>query len=297
MGAAYDLFGSGRTVLKFSLGKYLEGVGVTGTYANTNPTLRMPQTTSVFGTAGVTRAWTDANTNFVPDCDLLNPSRRIFGTAAVTCAASCQTTSFGQNAVTNAFDPRLLNGWGVRPSDWNLGISIQQQILPRASVEVSYSRRWYRGFSVVDNQLLQPADLTPFSVVAPQDSRLPGGGGYVVSGLYDVVPEKAGQVSNLVADSSTYGSWWQHFNGLDVTVNVRPRSGLTIQGASAPVRPWRTTATFARTCRSLLRPQQERVRSAPSSELRRHASQSLLPRRLRCPDAVSGTLFVCHPPG
>ena len=45
-----------------------------GNYANTNPTLRMPQTTSVFGTAGVTRAWTDANGNFVPDCDLLNPA-------------------------------------------------------------------------------------------------------------------------------------------------------------------------------------------------------------------------------
>ena len=56
-----------------NLGKYLEGAGVSGNYANTNPTLRMPQTTSVFGTAGVTRAWTDANSNFVPDCDLLEP--------------------------------------------------------------------------------------------------------------------------------------------------------------------------------------------------------------------------------
>ncbi len=41
-----------RTALKASLGKYLEGAGVTGNYANTNPTLRLPQTTSVFGTAG-----------------------------------------------------------------------------------------------------------------------------------------------------------------------------------------------------------------------------------------------------
>ena len=30
-----------------NLGKYLEGAGVSGNYANTNPTLRMPQTTSV----------------------------------------------------------------------------------------------------------------------------------------------------------------------------------------------------------------------------------------------------------
>ena len=52
MGLVYDLFGTGRTALKMNLGKYLEGVGVTSNYANTNPTLRMPQTTSVFGTPG-----------------------------------------------------------------------------------------------------------------------------------------------------------------------------------------------------------------------------------------------------
>ena len=75
MGVAYDLFGTGKTALRMSLGKYLEGAGVSGHYANTNPTLRMPRTTPVTGTAGVTRAWTDANRNFVPDCDLLNPER------------------------------------------------------------------------------------------------------------------------------------------------------------------------------------------------------------------------------
>src|SRR5215471_6789121 len=74
MGVTFDPFRTGRTALKFQVGKYLEGAGTTGNYANSNPTLRMPQTTSTFGTAGVTRSWTDANANFVPDCDLLNPA-------------------------------------------------------------------------------------------------------------------------------------------------------------------------------------------------------------------------------
>jgi hypothetical protein len=100
-------------------------------------------------------------------------------------------------------------------------VSVQHQVLPRAAVEVAYVRRWYHGFLAADNVLLQPSDLTPFRIVAPQDPRLPGGGGYVVSGLYDVVPEKAGQVSNLVADSANYGRWEQHFDGIDVAVNVR----------------------------------------------------------------------------
>ena len=30
-------------------------------------------------------------------------------------------TSFGKNVLTNNFDPGILDGWGVRPSDWNLG--------------------------------------------------------------------------------------------------------------------------------------------------------------------------------
>jgi len=37
MGAAYELIGQGRTVVKATLGKYLEGVGITGNYANTKP--------------------------------------------------------------------------------------------------------------------------------------------------------------------------------------------------------------------------------------------------------------------
>ena len=146
--------------------------------------------------------------------------------------ACVSNTSFGQNVLTNNFDPGVLNGWGVRPSDWTLDVSIQRQILPRASVTLAYSRRWFHGFTVADNLALQPSDLTPFSVVAPVDPRLPGGGGYVVSGLYDVAPDKAGQVSNLIADSSKYGRWYQYFNGLDATLNLRA-GGFTFTGGTS----------------------------------------------------------------
>ena len=230
MGATYDLFGNGRTAIKASLGKYLEGAGVTGMYANSNPTLRMPQTTSAFGTAGVTRAWTDANQNFVPDCDLLNPAAQDLRASGGDLCGVVSNTSFGKNVLTNNFDPGILNGWGVRPSDWNLGVSIQQQIGRRSAVDVTYIRRWYHGFSVVDNRALQPSDLTPFSIVAPADPRLPGGGGYVVSGLYDVVPEKAGQVDNSSRIPARTGAWYQYFNGIDVTVTVRARKRLHVRG-------------------------------------------------------------------
>ena len=232
MGVAVDLFGTGRTALKVSAGKYLEGAGVSGIYANTNPSLRMPQTTPVFGTAGVTRAWTDVNRNFVADCDLLNPAAQNLQSEGGDICGVMSNTNFGQDILTNNFAPEVLDGWGVRPSDWNLSVSVQHQVLPRAAVEVAYIRRWYRGFLAADNVLLQPSDLTPFSIVAPEDPRLPGGGGYVVSGLYDVVPERAGQVSNLVADSADYGRWHQHFDGIDLAVNVRA-GRLTFAGGTS----------------------------------------------------------------
>jgi hypothetical protein len=233
MGAVYDVLGNGKTAVKFALGKYLEGVGVTGTYANTNPSLRMPQTTSVFGTAGVTRAWTDANQDFVPDCDLLNPAAQdLRGSGGDMCGV-VSNTSFGRNVLTNNFDPSLLDGWGVRPSDWNLALTLQQQVGARSSVDVVYTRRSFDGFSVVDNLAVQPSDLTPFSIEAPHDPRLPGGGGYIVSGLYDVVPEKSGQVDNLVTESGRYGRWTQSYNGIDVNVTIRARNDFIFAGGTS----------------------------------------------------------------
>jgi hypothetical protein len=233
MGAAYDVFGTGRTAIKVSVGKYLEGAGDVGNYANTNPTLRLPQTTSIFGTAGVTRAWTDANRNFVPDCDLLSPSAQDLRSSGGDVCGVMSNTSFGRNVLTNNFDPAILNGWGVRPSDWNLDAALEQQVGSRASVRVSYIRRWYHGFFVADNLSLQPADLTPYSITAPLDPRLPGGGGYAVSGLYDVVPDKAGQVSNLITDASQFGQWSQYFNGFDVVFNARAGNAFTVSGGTS----------------------------------------------------------------
>jgi hypothetical protein len=96
---------------------------------------------------------------------------------------------------------RLSEPRGVRPSDWTFTASLEHRILPRASLTVVYTPRAFRGFPVVDNVWLDPSDLTPFAVMAPVDGRLPGGGGSPLTGLYDVVPEKAGQISNSVSAS------------------------------------------------------------------------------------------------
>jgi hypothetical protein len=57
---------------------------------------------------------------------------------------------------------------------------------------------------VTDNLAVSPSDYTPYCITAPVDPRLPNGGGYNVCGLYDISPDKFGQVNNVVTHASHY---------------------------------------------------------------------------------------------
>jgi hypothetical protein len=239
-GVAYDAFGNGRTAIKVSIGKYLEGAstGNPVVFYNTNPVLRLPNTNPPFGPLGVQRTWTDANANWVPDCDLLNPlaqgpSNAVYGSGGADFCGQISNLAFGQSTLTNSFDPDLTSGWGVRPSDWSFSASVQQQLLARASVEVAYHRRWFSGFTAVDNLLTQASSYTRYSIIAPADPRLPNGGGYTIDNLFDVDPALFGRVNNLTTLASKYGEWSSYFSGVDVTLSVRMRNGLAFQGGTS----------------------------------------------------------------
>ena len=101
-----------------------------------NPTLRMPQTTSTLGTAGVTPTSINATAVWRPlrpaEPERAGPpgDRRRPVWRAVE--HELRTEHEHDN-----FNPGVLNGWGVRPSDWTLDVSIQRQILPRASATLA----------------------------------------------------------------------------------------------------------------------------------------------------------------
>jgi hypothetical protein len=207
----YDLFGSGKTALKASIGKYVLAV---------DPTLGNPY----FNLANVvTRSWNDGNRDYVPQCDLLNPMIN----------GECGTISdlrFGGLLPSTTTDPDTLSGWSKRPGNWEFSVSAQHELLPRVGLNVGYFHRWFTNFTVTQNRAVTPADYDPFSIVAPSDPRLPGGGGYTVGGLYDLNPSKVGQVDNFVTFADNLGGQMERFDAFDFSVNVRPRQRLVLQG-------------------------------------------------------------------
>jgi hypothetical protein len=65
------------------------------------------------------------------------------------------------------------------------------------------------------------------------DSRLPNGGGHVIDGLYNLVPEKVGQVNEFATLSKNLGEQTENWQGVDVNVSARLRNGLTVQGGTS----------------------------------------------------------------
>lgn len=222
-GVAYDLFGNGKTAVKVNFGKYLEPTSNNNNYILSNPISRIATTTN--------RGWTDSNNNFVPDCDLRSPAAQNLTASGGDICGQMNAQTFGTATQTTAnIDPRILSGWGVRSNDWQIGASVQQQLLPRVSVEIGYFRRWLNNFTITDNLLTTAADYTPYSITAPPDPRLPGGGGYTISGLNNIVPGKFGQTSNNITLADDIGDQYQRYNGLLLNVSARLGAGLQFQG-------------------------------------------------------------------
>jgi Carboxypeptidase regulatory-like domain/TonB-dependent Receptor Plug Domain len=219
VGVAYDLFGNGKTALKFSMGHYLDAATNDSAYTRNNPANR---TVSTYD-----RGWTDSDNDKVVDCNLLVLTQN--GECAGL--AGNNLNFGGLSGATTLVNPDTLRGWGVRENDWQWGVTVQQELAPRMSVEVGYARRWWHGFTVTDNTLRGPGDYQEWTITAPSDPRLPNGGGYPIT-LRTVTQAAADRgAQNLITfDGDFIGDDHQNYwHGVDVTFNARLRQGLTLQ--------------------------------------------------------------------
>lgn len=204
--ASYDLFGTGKTALKASFGKYMAAEFV-ATARNNNPVQ-----TSV---SNANRNWTDANQDFIPQESELG---------------GLSNTSFGQVNITTRYDDTVLRGFDGREHDWQTSVAVQHQLATRVGVSIGYYRTSWKNLQATDNLEVTSADYDPYSLVAPSSPQLPGGGGYTITGLYDVSRAKFGRVNNLVVHASRFGDRTDIYNGVDVNFNARIRPGAFVQG-------------------------------------------------------------------
>jgi len=239
LGGSYDLFGNGRTALKASLGRYVGKMGPVVATVN-NPLLSSINT--------VNRTWADTNGDYVPDCDLKTFSAN----------GECGPISnnyFGQiNPTAQRYADDLIRGYGTRDYLWDLSTEVQHELTRRVSLKAGWYYNWTNQFGnvltlglpglaapsngggwptgVVDNQAWMPADFEPYCITAPVDSRLPGGGGYQVCGLYDIVPAKFGQGNEIITRASNYGDGKRRvstfFTG---SIATRLRAGTELGGS------------------------------------------------------------------
>ncbi len=146
LGLVYDLFGNGRTALKYSLNRYNLS-RTTGIAANYNPLLHQP----------VTLPWVDKNRNDVADgtlrCDFTSPDCEI------------NFASLSQN-----FGIAALNEYGEYPRTWNLeqGVEISHELLGGLSVGGSWWKGSFRNLTNTVNQSWSTADYSPYTWYNPQ---------------------------------------------------------------------------------------------------------------------------------
>ena len=203
LGASYDLFGNGRTAVKFTFGRYMEAPNLT------TITRVMDPAAAIVNSA--TRPWIDANRDFVPQPDELGPVSNVnFGTSVIT--------------QTYADDVPRTRGY-----NWEGSASVQHELLRNVSVNLAYFRRWYGNLTATQNTRVSNADFSPYCITVPGDSRLPDGGGGSLCGLFDVSRAKFGQSFSLIQLAEQFGTQEDVFDGIDFTAIARLPKGIVTQ--------------------------------------------------------------------
>ncbi len=202
LAASWDVFGTGKTAVKANAGKYLASAA-----------LGFAELFNTLTVQSEVRTWADldGNRSVLDSAGNLQRNEVIGGTA-----------NFGQASGTIRPDPSL-----QRESNWEYGVSVQHELVERMAVTAGYHRRTFGNLALTDNLNLAVTDWTPFTITAPLDPRLPGGGGYPVE-IYTLNPAKVGTPSDNVRTFSELNA--RTYNGFDVLVTARLDGGGVLLG-------------------------------------------------------------------
>jgi hypothetical protein len=215
--AAYDLFGNGKTALKFGWSKYWEPQ--TGGFANRYAP----------GLQSESRSWFDCDINAAgTGCSGVSLLTNNDGIAQENEIGPAKSASFGSLQSNRTFDPNI-----KRQANVETMVSVSHQLMTRLSVTAGYYHRTFQNISTTDRTNITTSDYTSFQLPTPDFSQDPTIGSAIATGvpltIYNLNSAKSsvfgtGLVDINVPDQSIY-------NGFDFTIQGRLKGGSTVLGS------------------------------------------------------------------
>jgi hypothetical protein len=237
IGAAYDLFGNGKTAIRGSWGRYLVGLGG-GALTQLSPGNAV--------VASASRQWFDApgsvvgnvnpftgargDADFEPDCELTN-------FAANGECGPILSPAFGTPQIAFRWDPSASEGWGIREFNYQWSASVQHEVRPGFGVNVGYYHTEFHNGQIQVDTALTPSDFDYYCVTVPTDARLGSASGQQACGNVDrtlvslaKAPQNVWYRTKDAPVPGLSGERIDEYDGVEFSMNLRFGDGGLLMG-------------------------------------------------------------------
>ena len=196
MGAAYDLFGDGKTAVKGNIGQYMqsEGSGFAATY---NPLIFDMDT----------RSWTDTNKDDIAQESELGPT---------------SNRTFGVRRNRNP-DPNIRRSY-----QWVYDFGVQRELRTGVALTVSYNKRSYYDIAWTDNLAIAPSNYILYTVPDPRADHA----GQTLP-VYSVGRAGDGIFGSVNEFDTNSPNNTRVYNGIDVSLTMRLPRGASLYGGTS----------------------------------------------------------------
>ncbi|MGE3508916.1 MAG: carboxypeptidase regulatory-like domain-containing protein [Vicinamibacterales bacterium] len=182
LGVSYDLFGTGRTALKATFGRYMAG-----------QTTSFPARYNPLQLQSDTRSWRDLNGDNIAQNNEIGPSNN---------------AAFGLPVQTVRPDPDI-----KREYDLEYTAQVQHEVIQGLSLSFGYYRRGTHNQRVTRNRGWSDSDYTVVNVVSPLDGT--------VIPVYNLNPALRGNVDRIDENSTNSDLRRRSYNGFQTGFNAR----------------------------------------------------------------------------